>query len=178
MSSLRVKNEFNKGTYFLTFTVKNFYYLFDRYDRWNILSNSLEYYIKENKIELHAYVFMLNHIHLLIYSENVSQFIQNYKSYNSKVLIQNINLTEPNILKLFPQDKDNYRFWAKTNYPEEVYSEKFYLQKINYIEMNPVKKSYVEKPENWYWSSANVNCVLSKHIKKRYLETMGFIPEV
>jgi hypothetical protein len=29
------------------------------------------------------------------------------------------------------------------------------LQKINYIHENPVRKQYVQRPEDWEWSSAN-----------------------
>ena len=161
MPSLRVKKEFKSGTYFITLTVKNFYYLFDRYNRWEILSDSLIYYIRNKNIQLHSYVFMLNHIHLLVSSEDILGFIKNYKSYNSKKLLENIKMTEPNVLKLFAADNCGYRFWTKNNHPEDIYSEKFYLQKLFYIENNPVKKNYVELPEHWYWSSANENNPLS-----------------
>lgn len=42
--------------------------------------------------------------------------------------------------------------------PVSIESEKVYKQKIEYIQNNPVKKQYVESPENWYWSSANPHC--------------------
>jgi len=48
MPSARVSKEENCGVYFLTITVKNWYYVLDRYYRWNILANSLKY-LKENK---------------------------------------------------------------------------------------------------------------------------------
>ncbi len=52
--------------------------------------------------------------------------------------------------------KKNYdnQVWQRENYPELIESEKFYLQKAEYIHNNPVKKYYVEKPEDWIYSSA------------------------
>ena len=44
--------------------------------------------------------------------------------------------------------------------PELIISEKFFLQKLNYIHENPLKRNYVMKAEDWYWSSANKNCEL------------------
>jgi REP element-mobilizing transposase RayT len=102
---------------------------------------------------------MLNHIHLIINSNYIIDFVRGYKSYTSKLLKQNIKQTEPNILKLF-SDKDEYQFWGKTNMPRVIESEKFYNQKLEYIHNNPVKKNYVILPEYWYWSSANEKCRL------------------
>ncbi len=41
--------------------------------------------------------------------------------------------------------------------PELVDSEKFFFQKLKYIHENPMKRTYVIRPEDWYWSSANTN---------------------
>ncbi len=41
MPSRRVAAELNTGTYYLTLTVQRWYYLFDRYNRWQIMSDSL-----------------------------------------------------------------------------------------------------------------------------------------
>ena len=39
--------------------------------------------------------------------------------------------------------------------PELIESDEFFQQKLDYIHNNPVRKQYVEKPENWTWSSAS-----------------------
>ena len=68
------------------------------------------------------------------------------------------------MLKIFKvQVRDTeptYEFWNKTNMPELIISEKFFLQKLNYVHENPLKRNYVMKAEDWYWSSANKNCEL------------------
>jgi putative transposase len=102
---------------------------------------------------------MLNHIHLVVSANNVAGFVRDYKSYTSKLLKENMKLTEPNVLKLFYED-GVYRFWGRTNIPRLLESEGFYEQKVEYISNNPVKKNYVMLSEHWYWSSANEICEL------------------
>ena len=40
MPSRRIATDLNSGTYYLTLTVQRWYYLFDRFDRWQILADS------------------------------------------------------------------------------------------------------------------------------------------
>ena len=99
---------------------------------------------------------MLNHLHLIAYAPNLIGVIRDFKTFISKELAKNIIATEPNILQLFQTDKGCH-IWQNTNFPEIIQSEKFLKQKMEYIHNNPVKKQYVEKPEYWFWSSANPN---------------------
>jgi putative transposase len=160
MPSIRISKSENSGVYFLTFTVKNWYYVLDRYFRWNILADSLKY-LKENKgLKLYSFVFMLNHLHLVIFSEDVAGFLRDFKGFTSKEIFKNIKKTEPNVLKLFLNEKNQFEFWEHTNMPKIIENENFYSQKVEYIHNNPIKKSYVLQPEYWYWSSANPDCEL------------------
>ncbi|MCX6761834.1 MAG: transposase [Candidatus Moranbacteria bacterium] len=158
MPSVKIHKESNAGVYFLTFSVKNLYYFFDRHYRWNILADSLKYCQKEKQLKIHAFVFMLNHLHLVISSPDVSGFVCDFKKFTSKVFRKNIENTEPNVLKLFLDTTGKYELWEKTNMPKIIETEEFYLQKVNYIHNNSVKKNYVAEPEHWYWSSANPRC--------------------
>ncbi len=101
MPSVKIHKEFNAGAYFLTFSVKNLYYFFDRNYRWNTLADSLKYCQKEKQLKIHAFVFMLNHIHLIVSSSDVSGFVCDFKKFTSKEFRKNIESTEPNVLKLF-----------------------------------------------------------------------------
>ncbi len=160
MPSIRVSKKENCGVYFLTITVKNWYYVLDRYYRWNILANSLGY-LKENKnLKLYAFVFMINHIHLIVSSEDIAGFLRDFKGFTAKEIYKNIQKTEPNLLKIFTNEKGEFEFWEKTNMPKIIETEEFYLQKASYINDNPIKKEYVIENNHWYWSSANKNCEL------------------
>lgn len=157
MPSLRINKNNNSGFYFTTFTSYNWYYLFDRFNRWEIIAQSLQYCIDHKALELHGYIFMLNHLHLLFYSPDAVGFIRDFKKYTAKELKKSIETHEPHLIKLFLNKNGNYLFWQKTNMPLLIESEKVFFQKLDYIHNNPVRKQYVEKPEHWYWSSANPN---------------------
>lgn len=161
MPSNRIRQDNNSACYFITLTVLHWYYLFDRYERWNILSDSLKYCIEQKGLLLYGFVFMLNHIHLLFFSSDATGFIRDFKKFTSKELKKNILTNEPHVLKLFIDNSGDYQFWQKTNMPVLIESEAVFLQKLQYIGNNPVRKKYVERPEYWYWSSANPHCELN-----------------
>jgi len=103
MPSIRIKQELNEGTYFLTFTVKNWYYILDRHYRWNIIANSLKYFQKNKGLKLYGFVFMINHLHLITFSKNTIEFVRDFKKFVAREILKNIRQTEtePNALKLF-----------------------------------------------------------------------------
>ncbi|WP_020484036.1 REP-associated tyrosine transposase [Methylomonas sp. MK1] len=163
MPSRRVSAQLNEGTYFVTLTVERWYYLFDRFNRWQILADSLRYCQEHKALKLNGYVFMLNHIHLIVSSPDVAGFLRDFKRHTSKQLKANIENHEPKVLALFVGDDGKYRFWRDTNAPKKIENPVFYLQKLNYLQENPVRKGYVDKPEHWRWSSANPASALAVH---------------
>jgi REP-associated tyrosine transposase len=158
MPSIRVPRDNVAGFYYFTLTVRNWYYVFDRHNRFDILGNALSY-CKENKgLKLYAYVFMLNHVHLVVSSHDAIGFVRDFKRHTSKELLSNMLATEPNVMKLFEVEGGGHEFWARTNMPKAIESEKFLIQKVEYVHNNPVRKGYVKRPEYWVWSSANPDC--------------------
>jgi putative transposase len=160
MPSVKFDKKMSSGSFFITLTVKNWYYIFDRHNRWEIIADSLEYCQRKKGLKLFGFVFMLNHIHLVIMSDDALGFVRDFKKFTSKKLRENIELTEPSIVELFLNEDGSYNFWKSNNMPKVINSEKFLLQKIEYIHNNPVRKRYVDKAEDWHWSSANPNCRL------------------
>ena len=162
MSSIRINKELNNEMYFITITVKNWYYLFDRHNRWEILLDSLKYCQKNKWLKIYSWVFMINHIHMIIKSNDVSWFIRDFKSFTTHELKKNIIATEPRIINLFNNNWNwNNNLWQDTNMPELIETERFFNCKKIYIENNPVRKSYVKNPENWIYSSANSDNLLA-----------------
>ena len=154
MPRVKIITELNDGIYFLTMTVKKWYYLFDRHDRRRILADAILHAQENRGLSLYAYVFMLNHIHLVIASSDAVGFVRDFKRHTASRLKVNIGQFEPNLLPLFMDSDGAYRFWKDGNAPKKIESERFLRQKIQYIESNPVKKEYVSRPEHWLWSSA------------------------
>ncbi len=155
MPIARVHHDAKCGCYFITPTIRNWYYIFDRYERWRILADSLKYCQANKGLEIFAYVFMLNHIHMIIRCPDVSGFLRDFKKFTSKQFRANLAEHEPKVLKLFYDEEHGYRFWKEDNQPKAIETDSFFLQKIDYIHNNPVKKGYVDQPEYWKWSSAN-----------------------
>jgi len=84
MPSIRISKDFTSGIYYLTFTVRNWYYLFDRHNRFDILADSLQYCQKHKGLSLYSYVFMLNHIHVIASSPDMIGFVRDFKKFTSK----------------------------------------------------------------------------------------------
>jgi len=161
MPSRRVPTDLNAGTYYLTLTVQRWYYLFDRHNRWQVLADSLRYCQEEKGLELNGYVFMLNHIHLIVTSPDVAGFLRDFKRFTSKKLKENLEATEPSVLGLFVDGEGSYQLWMDTNAPKKIENPPFYVQKLKYVHENPVRKGYVARAEHWVWSSANPASPLS-----------------
>jgi len=154
MPSIRIKTELNDQLYFLTFTIKNWYYILDRHNRFTILLDSLKFCQKNKGLQIYAWVFMINHIHLIVKSADVSGFVRDFKKHTAFELIKNLNATEPSVATLFTGDDNKYQLWQPTNMPKLIEQEKYFFQKKNYIENNPVRRGYVALPEHWVYSSA------------------------
>lgn len=90
MPSIRINKGLRDGVYFLTFTGKRWYYLFDRHNRWDILLDSLKYCQENKGLIIYNWVLMLNHIHLIAKSDDIIGFVRDFKTFTSKELKRNI----------------------------------------------------------------------------------------
>lgn len=163
------KYKFRKpeAAYFVSFATVNWVDLFTREIYFNILAESLTYCRKHKGMELYAYVFMPNHVHLLFRSteNNPSGLLRDFKGFTSRKLLRAVidNPKESRkeyLLKLFEDagrknsNVTKYQLWQQNNQPIEVYSDWVIEQKVNYIHNNPVKGGFVTKPVEWKYSSA------------------------
>ena len=51
-------------------------------------------------------------------------------------------------------NNSKYQFWQQHNKPIEIYSDKVIAQKMNYLHENPVQAGWVDKAEEYLYSSA------------------------
>ena len=161
MPLLRIPESGKDQLFFITFTVKHWYYLFDRHNRFKILEDSFIYCQKNKNLKIYAFVFMLNHLHFIGSAPDMISVVRDMKKFLSKQFKKNLSENEPNVLKLF-QNGDEYSFWENANSPKQILSDSFLEQKVNYIHFNPVQKQYVHSPEDWRWSS---DCKISTKIQ-------------
>ncbi len=122
----------------------------------------LKYCQAHKGLKIHAYVIMPSHIHAIISHETINRIpavIRDFKHYTSKqiknFLSQQGQFSNLFWVKVF-QDKESSRtrIWQKGYHPVAIISQIFFTQKLGYIHANPVRKGFVEQPENWKYSSA------------------------
>ncbi len=152
--------------HFMTLQVVEWVDVFSREKYCKIITDNLQYCIKNKGLEVYAWVIMSNHVHLLVKSStnNLSDTIRDFKSYTSKVLLEAIDTINESrkewMLKVFRdaafkhERNTNYQFWTHENHSEHIFSNKFMEQKLEYIHYNPVRSGIVEKPEDYRYSSA------------------------
>ena len=92
--------------------------------------------------DLHAYVVMPNHVHLLV-TPHVAppRLLKSVKNFSAKRANELLG-------------RKGNPFWQSESYDRWVRSEKEFHRIWSYIEQNPVKASLAKRPEDYPWSSA------------------------
>ncbi len=166
--STRYKFADKSATYFTTSTVVGWIDVFTRDVYRNILLDSFKHCQKNQGLQIHAWVLMTNHFHMVYScaaSHDPAMVLKNIKSYTALKIIDAIirNPKESRrdwMLKIFRQygaeNKSNhqYQFWQHENHPVLLDNANILDQRMNYLHENPVKAGFVESAENWKYSSA------------------------
>ena len=149
--------------HFLTMTINNWLPVFTRPETVNIIFQSWRYLQHQADFKLYAYVILENHLHCVAASENLAADVQRFKSYTAREIIAYLQATNAqrllDLLKFFKRahkTQSTYQLWEEGSHPQLIESESVMRQKVDYIHYNPVKRGYVDKPEDWRYSSARV----------------------
>jgi putative transposase len=160
MPSLRITSENQGKIHFMTLTCVAWLDIFTSRKYFELLLDSLKYCQKSKSLTLYEYVFMTNHIHLIcsVSKGLLSQVVSDFKKYTTREVYKMISSDNRDYLlwvlrNSYQKDREG-QLWQSNNYPEIVEGEQFYNIKQNYIYNNPVEKGYVEKPEDWLYTSA------------------------
>jgi putative transposase len=103
----------------------------------NTLQQILEETRQKYTFDVLGYVFLSNHIHLLVTepeTTNLSTAIQVLK-------------------QRFSRTRDEEFVWEPRYHDFNVFTEAKRVEKLRYMHRNPVKAGLVEHPEQWPWSS-------------------------
>ncbi|HHH42564.1 MAG TPA: transposase [Gammaproteobacteria bacterium] len=125
---------------------------FAAYARW------LREYAERYRVELHAWVFMTNHVHLLMTPETGNGISKLMQSLGRRY-VRYFNYTYARTGTL----------WEGRFKSCIIDAENYLLQCQRYIEMNPVRASMVESPDEYKWSSyrcnglAQASCLWTPH---------------
>ena len=165
--SLKYKFFDKTDLYFVTYTVINWMDVFTSDIYRNVLLDSWNYCIKNKGLKIHAWCIMTDHVHMIISSdgEELSNIMRDMKSFTSTTLKRIIadNQQESYKAQMLKMMKDagtknsnnkGFQFWQQHNHPILLDTNYMLDQKLDYIHNNPVKKGFVDEPENYLYSSA------------------------
>ena len=146
----------------LTFSIyKRFSFLrSERMCQW--LAESIEAARTSLEFQLWAYVFMPDHVHLIVYPTNseqgVSRILKKVKEPVSKRAFRFLEAEDsPWIQRLTRRrgQRTERLFWQSGGGFDRNITERDTLESmIEYLHLNPVRKRYVERARDWKWSSA------------------------
>jgi REP element-mobilizing transposase RayT len=153
---------YNMGyPYFLTCTIVGWVPIFTNPDIIKITIDALSTCQSEYGLHLHGYVIMKDHLHLIAQHENLSRIIGQFKSASAAHFLRYYQWhNNTAILARFADEKKAHKrnkfhqIWQEGSHPEEITHEAMFLQKLDYIHFNPIRAGYVERPEDWPYSSA------------------------
>ncbi len=110
--------------------------------------DKLKDYSKKNKVAVHSFVLMTNHVHLLLTPEKaggVSQLFQALGRYYVRYINQTYNRTGT--------------LWEGRYKSTIVDNENYFLTVSRYIELNPVRANMIKHPAEYPWSSYQKNAM-------------------
>ncbi|MCF7794613.1 MAG: transposase [Candidatus Cloacimonetes bacterium] len=158
----RYKFSGDEEIYFVTATIVEWLSVFISDKYFQILVESLKYCQHHKYLKIHAYVFMIDHIHMVVSGPKIGDIIKSFKMFTAKKIVENLeedhkswHLDQLKFFKKKYKIKSEYQIWQEGVHPQLVSFQKAFLQKVNYIHNNPVRKGYVEEPEFWKYSSAS-----------------------
>jgi REP element-mobilizing transposase RayT len=153
--------------HFITFTVVGWLDVFSREDYKRIVVNSLDYCCKNKGLQLHAWVIMTNHVHLIISTQDnkIEWLARDIKKFTSKQIFAAIQIHPQesrkdwmtNMFEFTAHDnKDNkdFKFWQSGYHPVELNTNEKLNQRLDYLHNNPVRSGLVWEAWHYKYSSA------------------------
>ncbi len=151
----------DKHIFFSTTTCHEWQYLLTIGNAMQILAKSLNFCLNKYHVSALGYVFMPNHIHLILYFSEGSKridFMRDFKKFTSTKIRQEIEAHQPEKLANLVYQKDNQIFKVWQDRFDELYlaSRELLVIKLNYIHANPLQDHWnlAKRPENYFYSSA------------------------
>jgi putative transposase len=128
--------------YFVTASTVNKAHILSSDEHFKLWASIFKGLIAEFKVKLTAWVVLPNHYHFLFLPQRGSDVGVFMKRFNGRTSY------ELNSLDKIRGRTGWYSYWDIC-----IRGERDFWTRFNYIHYNPVKHGYVQKPENWYFSS-------------------------
>jgi len=146
--------------YFITSSLVEGYPIFSNPLAAQVVLDALEFIQNKRSTTVYAYVIMENHIHMIVQNDKLPQQIQAFKSWTARVIVDLFS-ENGHTFQLYKMRKSKnpshadsvHQLWQEGYYPKKIFSDEMMIQKIEYIHNNPVKRGFVDRPEDWRYSS-------------------------
>jgi putative transposase len=165
--STKYKIKDQEKLYFISFSVVYWIDVFIRNEYKDILLESISYCQENKGLEVFGWCIMTSHIHLIIGTSgnSIEDIVRDLKSFTSGKLRKTIadhpqESRKEWILWMLKRagskngNNNDYQFWQQNYHPIELWDNYMMQQKLDYIHQNPVEAGFVDKPENYIYSSA------------------------
>jgi len=154
--------------HFITSAVVQWIDVFSREAYIEILLESLKYCINNKGLQLHAWVVMSNHMHLIASAnegKQMADIMRDMKKFTSQRIIAAIEASTQEsrkdwLLWMFKRagaankNNETYQFWQQDNHPIELSTNEMIEQRLGYLHNNPAKAGYVWELQHYKYSSA------------------------
>lgn len=128
--------------------------------RW--LADAIERARRSLHFSVWAYVFMPNHVHLIICPRSskysISEILRRIKEPVGRLAVNRWKLSESVWLKRVRVEKGSrveFRFWQPGGgFDRNIESARALYGMVDYIHQNPMRKTLVTSAADWKWSSA------------------------
>ncbi len=131
----------------------------DRSRHW--LIEALQGARQKHGFDLWGWVIMPEHVHLLLWPKpgyRTQTILADIKRPVGQQAIRWLEVNRPDFLERLTvrnRNRSYHRFWqAGPGQDRNIYDPNAAHQVLEYIHNNPVRRSLVELPEQWQWSSA------------------------
>lgn len=145
---------------FITTTCNQWLPLFINEICYRILADSINFVNQKYRVQAVAYVFMPNHIHLILLFEDgevISAYMRDFKKFTAGEIRREIEKKGRHDLleKIkYKTRKQLYKVWQDRFDDFYILNNKTLLTKMNYIHENPVRKGLCESIGDYRYSSA------------------------
>jgi putative transposase len=150
-------------SHFLTFSCFHGQPFLTRQRACQWLVNSITAAREQHQFRLIAWVFMPEHVHLLIHprqkSYSISRILSTIKlpvTIKAKNwILENAPAFLVHMLDEQPNGTRAFRFWQRGGgHDRNIWTPEELWEKIHYIHHNPVRRKLVPRATDWHWSSA------------------------
>jgi putative transposase len=156
-------------------------------DSWRqILARCIEAAGEETGMEMVGFVFMPEHVHLLVYptapNPSISRYLARIKQPFSKqiksLLAKRSSRLFRELTVLERPGKKCFRFWQEgPGFDRNIFSPEAIRSSLEYIHNNPVTRGLCRRAADWKWSSARYYLDLPARQQDPSLPMIHGLPE-